>query len=60
VLQAQLLNELDDRRWEILAGRAKPTSATQAADLARLCGYSLKRYGAAVRLYEQAFAAEPR
>jgi uncharacterized protein with WD repeat len=60
VLQAQLLHELDNTLSEILAGRAKPTSAAQAADLARLCGSSLKRYVAATRLYEQAFTADPR
>jgi WD40 repeat protein len=58
VLQAQLLNELDDPLWDVLAGRAKPGTGEQAANLARRCGYD-KRYAAAVRLYEEAFAADP-
>jgi WD40 repeat protein/tRNA A-37 threonylcarbamoyl transferase component Bud32 len=60
VLQAQLLNELDDRLPEILAGRARPASAAEAAAMAWRCGSIKKRYAAAVRLYEQAFAADPR
>jgi WD40 repeat protein len=60
VLQAQLLNELDDLRWEILAGRAKPTSAAQAIDLAQWCENVAKQNVRAVHLYEQAFATDPR
>jgi WD40 repeat protein len=60
VLQAQLLGELDDPLPDVLAGRAKPTSAAQAADLAGRCGYHKRLYVAAVRLYAEAFAADPR
>jgi WD40 repeat protein len=60
VLQAQLLNELDDRLWEVAAGRVKPASAAQAAELAWQCGHFKKRYAAAARLYAEAFAADPK
>jgi WD40 repeat protein/tRNA A-37 threonylcarbamoyl transferase component Bud32 len=60
VLQAQLLNELDDPVHEILAGRAKPAGAAQAIDLARRCGSVTQLYVAAARLYAEAFAADPR
>jgi WD40 repeat protein/tRNA A-37 threonylcarbamoyl transferase component Bud32 len=58
ILQAQLLNELVDPLPDILAGRAKPASAADAADLARRCGYHKRLYVAAVRLYAEAFAAD--
>jgi WD40 repeat protein len=60
VLQAQLLNELDDPLPDILAGRARPTSATHAADLARRCIYFKRLYAGGARLYTEAFAADPR
>jgi hypothetical protein len=60
VLQAQLLNELDDPLSEVLAGRARPASAAQAAELALRCAYGKRRYAAAVRLYQEAFTADPR
>jgi hypothetical protein len=50
----------DNPRWEILAGRAKPTSAAQAIDLAQWCENVTKKNVRAVRLYEQAFATDPR
>jgi formylglycine-generating enzyme required for sulfatase activity len=60
VLQARLLHELDDPAHDILAGRAEPASAAQMAELARRCGYFKTRYVSAVRLYERAFARDPR
>jgi hypothetical protein len=58
VLQAQLLNELDDPLPEILAGRAQPATAAQAAALAERCGYHERRYVAAARLAAEAFVTD--
>jgi WD40 repeat protein len=60
VLQAQLLGELEDNLLDVLAGRARPASAAQAVDLAWRCGYHKRRYVAAVGLFEEAFATDPR
>jgi WD40 repeat protein len=60
VLQAQLLGELEDKLPEVLAGRARPASAAEAADLAGRCGYHKRLYVAATRLYAEAFTADPR
>jgi WD40 repeat protein len=59
VLRAQLLYELHDPLPEVLAGRAKPANAAQAADLAVRCGFHKRLYTAAARLYAEAFAADP-
>jgi WD40 repeat protein len=59
-LQMHLLGELDDPLPEVLAGRARPTSAAHAAVLAWRCIRSKGLYAAGARLYEEAFAADPR
>jgi tetratricopeptide (TPR) repeat protein len=59
VRQCERLVELDRRLPGILAGKATPGSSGERLELAGLC--SLKRLnGAAARLYEEAFAADPK
>jgi Flp pilus assembly protein TadD/serine/threonine protein kinase len=57
VQSCQRLIALEEQLPAFLAGEARPASAEQGIDLATVC--SLKqRYRAAVRFYEEAFAAE--
>jgi tetratricopeptide (TPR) repeat protein len=50
-----------ERLRDLLAGKADPKSPAEGCELANLCaGPSRKRYADAVRLYERAFAAEPK
>lgn len=54
---AKLLHRLPD----VLAGREKPQSPAEACDFALLCAQPFqKRYAAAVRLFAEAFAADPK
>jgi serine/threonine-protein kinase len=58
VRQCERLVELDERLPGFLAGTAAPASPAERIELAGLC--SLKRlHRAAVRFYEEAFAAQP-
>jgi WD40 repeat protein len=52
--------ELEAKLPEVLAGRTRPASAAEAANLARLCLYHKRLYVAGVRLSTEAFAADPR
>jgi tetratricopeptide (TPR) repeat protein len=59
VRHAERLVELDSRLPALLEGREKPAGPDEMLELAFLC--KLKRqYGAAVRFYTEAFAAEPK
>ena len=51
---------LDKKLPAILKGEAKPANAQEGAQLADLCREYKKRYVAAVRLYTDAFAANPK
>jgi hypothetical protein len=54
------MRRLLPRLPEVLAGKAKPTSPAEACDFAPLCIQPFqKRYAAAVRLFDAAFAADP-
>ena len=59
VLEAKRLVELDRRLPELLAGKTKPTNAAEQVEFAEFCGASKHKYLAAVRLYADAFQAEP-
>jgi serine/threonine protein kinase/Tfp pilus assembly protein PilF len=57
--QCERLIERDEKLRTFLEGRAKPASPAEGIELAGVC--SLKRLNrAAVRFYEEAFAAEPK
>jgi tetratricopeptide (TPR) repeat protein len=56
--QCQRLLELDGRLTDILAGKATPANAAERIELARLCVLK-QRNRAALRFYEEAFAAQP-
>jgi serine/threonine-protein kinase len=61
VRRTERLLELDRKLPMILSGQAKPADAAEAMDLAWLCQQPYKQfYAAAVRLYSDAFAAEPK
>jgi serine/threonine-protein kinase len=58
---AERLQELQARLPTILAGRAAPKTAPEACELAEFCAKSFqKRYADAARLYEKAFATDPK
>jgi serine/threonine-protein kinase len=58
---AERLRELRTRLPDVLAGRAEPKTAAEACEFARLCAMPFqKRCADAVRLYEKAFAADPK
>jgi len=45
----------------VLAGRAEPRTPAESCDFAELCALPFqKRFAAAVRLYQRAFAADPK
>jgi tetratricopeptide (TPR) repeat protein len=58
--QCQQMIALDEKLPAILKGEAKPANASEAVTLAAMCQQYKKRYVAAVRLYTDAFAAEPK
>jgi tetratricopeptide (TPR) repeat protein len=50
-----------ERLRDLLAGKAEPKSLAEGCEMADLCARPpLKRYADAVRLYERAFAADPK
>jgi tetratricopeptide (TPR) repeat protein/tRNA A-37 threonylcarbamoyl transferase component Bud32 len=57
--QTQHLLELDRKLTACLAGKDRPNSPRQAADLATFCGRYRERYHAAARLYADAFRDAP-
>jgi tetratricopeptide (TPR) repeat protein len=60
VQNAERLVRLNARLPEVLAGRTKPRNNAQRLALADLCQKRAKQfYAAAVRLYSEAFAAQP-
>jgi tetratricopeptide (TPR) repeat protein/tRNA A-37 threonylcarbamoyl transferase component Bud32 len=55
------LRQVLPRLPDILAGRTEPTTPAEGCTFAELCGRSSpKRFAAAARLYEKAFAADPK
>jgi serine/threonine protein kinase/tetratricopeptide (TPR) repeat protein len=59
--QGERLLALLTRLPDLAAGRERPKSPAEAVDLARLCATpAQKRYALAVRLYDEAFAADPK
>src|SRR5262249_14951261 len=56
--EAERLVELDGKLSAVLRRERRPTDATEAADLADLCLAYRKRPATAVRLYQDAFAAD--
>jgi superkiller protein 3 len=60
VKAAERLVELDARLSKVSHGEARPRDANEAVALADLCARFKKRYAVAVRLYTDAFAADPK
>src|SRR5262249_19138064 len=59
--RAQRLRELLSRLPDVGAGKAEPKTPSEGCEFASLCAQPFqKRYTAAARLYEKAFAAEPK
>jgi Flp pilus assembly protein TadD len=58
VAEVERLVELDGKLPAILRGQAKPASATEALELARLCACK-RHHAASVRFYADAFARKP-
>jgi serine/threonine-protein kinase len=57
---AERLADLDDKLPAILTGEALPANPGEAITLAHMCQQYKKRYIAAIRLYADAFAVEPK
>jgi tetratricopeptide (TPR) repeat protein len=57
--QAEQMAELDDRLTAVLEGKAQPKGATERLAFAQLCQQYRKRYAAAARFLEGAFADQP-
>jgi len=60
IRQAEQLVALDAKLGKILRGDTQPADAAERLELAKLCQEYKKFYAAAVRLFAQAFAAEPK
>jgi tetratricopeptide (TPR) repeat protein len=61
VRRCERLVELDRKLPAVLKGQAQPASPAERLELAALCQLPAKRqYGAATRLYAEAFVAQPR
>jgi tetratricopeptide (TPR) repeat protein/tRNA A-37 threonylcarbamoyl transferase component Bud32 len=61
VRRAERLVQLDAQLSRVLSGEAQPADAAERVALAELCQLPSKQlYAAAVRLYRDAFAAEPK
>jgi tetratricopeptide (TPR) repeat protein/tRNA A-37 threonylcarbamoyl transferase component Bud32 len=58
--QCQQLLTLDRKLTAVLQGDSKPANPAEQLKLADLCARFKKRYGAAVRFYTDAFAAQPK
>src|SRR5262249_5675601 len=58
---AEGMRELLARLPDVLAGRAEPKTAAETCEFAELCAKLFqKRYADSVRMYEKAFAADPK
>jgi serine/threonine protein kinase/tetratricopeptide (TPR) repeat protein len=58
--QAERWIQLDSKLPKVLSGEVQPSNARERTELASLCQQQFKGfYAAAVRLYREAFAAEP-
>jgi serine/threonine-protein kinase len=61
VRTAEQLAQLDERLSAVLAGKAQPKDTSERLAFADLCQKPYRqRYAAALRFYEEAFAAEPK
>jgi tetratricopeptide (TPR) repeat protein len=61
LILAERLRELRPRLPDVLAGRSDAKTAAETIEFAKLCTMPpQKRYADAVRLYEKAFAADPK
>jgi tetratricopeptide (TPR) repeat protein len=60
VAECQRLLDLDTRLSTLLKGDDQPKDAAEQLDLADLCQRYKKRYAAAARFYQGAFAAKPK
>ena len=59
VRQAERLVELDAKLPAVLCGEAHPVNANEGLELAQFCHTYKQLYGAAARLWEEAFVAKP-
>jgi tetratricopeptide (TPR) repeat protein len=59
VKEYERLVELDSKLPEILSGHRKPADVGERLAVASLCQQAKKRYAAAARFYDEAFAEEP-
>jgi tetratricopeptide (TPR) repeat protein len=59
VREAERLVELDARLPQLLKGETKPANAAECLEIALLCQLYKPRHVAAVRFYQEAFAAQP-
>jgi tetratricopeptide (TPR) repeat protein len=57
--QAEQLAELNDRLPAVLEGTDQPKDAAERVGFAQLCQEHRKRYAAAARFFEEAFASQP-
>jgi tetratricopeptide (TPR) repeat protein/serine/threonine protein kinase len=60
VREAEQLVALDAKLPKVVKGEAQPADSAEQLALAKLCQEHKKLYAAAVRFYEEAFAAEPK
>jgi serine/threonine protein kinase/Flp pilus assembly protein TadD len=58
VHEAERLVELDRKLPALLSGQAQPTDTPECIEYAQICGYK-RHYATGVRLYQDAFAAQP-
>jgi hypothetical protein len=59
IQETEHLVKLEERLPRVLNGDIKPLSADESIEFAKMCD-STKRYGAAARLYAEAFVADPK
>jgi tetratricopeptide (TPR) repeat protein len=57
--EAEQMAELAERLPAVLEGKARPKDAGERVGFARLCQEHRKRYAAAARFFEEAFAGQP-
>jgi tetratricopeptide (TPR) repeat protein len=60
VRDCERLVALDDKLPDVLSGKVQPADTAERLALAQLCQEHKKRYAAAARFYDEAFAAEPK
>jgi hypothetical protein len=60
VRQCERLTDLDRKLPAVLAGEVQPADAAEQVELATLCEHYKRLYAASVRLFTDAFAADPK